>query len=188
MACEDAVGAYNLGIRFRDKVNEALEHSGFPPLKWGQGLWQQVAAIYKMRKSFVHVATMSDLSRLQIHDADAAIATLRKAIAALYSHVSKPAPTWQNDDRDAGWTSSGFRATAHATLRHAGVEADDPTRIEVRYVSKGREHVSDVLPSGTEYLPVVQNLKQSLRCEASVIRVYSAGLCVYDEETAIRGF
>jgi hypothetical protein len=53
LACEDATGAKGLGYRFKDKLDGALSAKGIA-LDWGQGLWQQVLLIHKLRIEYVH--------------------------------------------------------------------------------------------------------------------------------------
>ena len=118
--------------------------------------------------------------------ADEAIETVRSAVNAMYQHVRRPTPAWVQDDHDRGWDRGG-RGGASATLIHAGVSEDDPEVVKICYVHNDEEQTSDVLPSGTDYDPYVEDLIRNVRVPISAVKVYKGATLVHERKINMRG-
>ncbi len=55
MCCADALGVTGLGMRFRERVDEAIVQKGLARLDWGRGIWQQILKVYDTRISYAHI-------------------------------------------------------------------------------------------------------------------------------------
>jgi hypothetical protein len=88
--CVDTLEAENLGMRFREHFDKVLEVKGLSPVDWGQGIWQQVLQVYRVRKEFVHVVPSISHARLMtpLEDAERAISVLRDGIRAVSDLVA----------------------------------------------------------------------------------------------------
>lgn len=73
--CTDALQTTGLGMRFKDRFNEAVAAKNLLAVDWSQGIWQQVLTVYGVRKQFAHVVpTISHQTLLSsIADAEHAI-------------------------------------------------------------------------------------------------------------------
>lgn len=181
IACEDATGASGLGIRFKEKLDTQLQGIGAPRIDWGQGIWQRIQGVYRWRKDIVHVGPVP----LTLAEVQEAISVLRDGVTSIYSAVGKQPPQWQFDDTDSGHKGGG--SSASATVLHNGVASDDPNRVDVCYVSGGKERRCAVMPSGADWRPELETLRASLRVETTALRVYAAGKLIHEERVNIRG-
>jgi len=118
--------------------------------------------------------------------ADEAIDTVRAAVEAIYRHVGRPAPAWIHDDDNRGW-DDGRRHGATLTLIHAGASEENPKAIKIWFVRSDKEHLSEVLPAGTDYTPYVEDLIRRVRVPISAVRVYEGAALVHERETTMRG-
>lgn len=157
--CTDVLAARGLGMRFRERFDEAVAAKGLPSVDWGQGVWQQVLQVYKVRKEFVHVVPSISCAKLMTpsEDADRAITILRDAIRAVSDLAGLPHPPWVNDDADPGWQGprGGFGLTAESHIVHARVRKDDPENVRITYVLHGQEHLSEIALPGTPHGPLL---------------------------------
>lgn len=171
--CGDTLGVTGLGMRFRERFDEAIAKMGLPPVNWGQGVWQQVLAVYGVRKEFIHIAPTVSQARLMTPTAEAesAIAVLRNGIREVCNLVNVPHPPWVADDADPGFDKGGGTG-AHATLIQAGAKEGDPEVIRIAYVYRGKEHVCDVMPPGTDHRPVLDALIPRFNVPVSAVRAY----------------
>ncbi len=168
-ACEDALGVSDLGIRFRERLDDAIDKKSLAALDWGRGLWQQVLQVYGRRKDYAHPRVPQARLFTPPSEAEDAIRILRDAIKAIYRHASLSEPVWVDADVDFG----GERASvAHATVTHAGVDENTPGAIRTAYVYRGKERVSDILPAGTEWRPLVDQLIEGIVVPISKVLVY----------------
>jgi hypothetical protein len=72
-------------------------------------------------------------------------------------------------------------------LIHAGASEDDPKVIRVCFVHSDNEKLSEVLPSGTDYAPYVDDLIKRIRVPITSVRVYEGTTLVYEKLTRMRG-
>ncbi|MEQ9823212.1 MAG: hypothetical protein ABQ298_02385 [Puniceicoccaceae bacterium] len=185
MACQDAVGFDRLGNRFKDKLNYALKENNCDQPNWGEGIWQKVGKVYELRKSLVHSPSREDLRPTSVERLDEAIEILRDAITEIYLLAKSDPPRWQLDDKDEGWVNQHDYVNV-TVLR--GVDHKDTRRIEVVYISKGKECLSEVLPPDSDYKAAIESIKMNALCSISAFRVYQGdGELIYEEEASIRG-
>ena len=188
IACEDALNETGIGRRFKDNLNKAVKAKGLSALDWGTGVWHDILDIHKLRKEFVHFNLDQEKLFPEVQEAEKAITTLREAIKDIYRHSGKPFPDWVVDDEDKGWAkSNGISAFSHATLIPAGVERENPKNIIVAYVHKDREHTDRILPPGTDYTPIVEELKKGIRIPITAIKVYCGNQLIDEYEFNWRG-
>src|SRR5438309_908508 len=101
----DALGATNLGMRFKDHFDESVAAKGLPNVDWGSGLWQRILGVYGVRKKFVHVvpSIARDSLMTPVVEAETAVEVLREGIKAVSLMVGPRCPPWADDDGDSGW-------------------------------------------------------------------------------------
>lgn len=172
--CIDALAATGLGMRFRERFDEAVAARSLPAVDWGQGIWQRVLRVYGIRKEFVHVVPGISHARLMtpLAEAETAIAVLRDAIKAVSGLVGLPHPAWANDDADRGWDGSrdGFGGTAEAYVVRAGTQENDLDNVRITYVLRGEEHLNEIAPPGTPHDPLLDRLVSSLSIPVEAVR------------------
>jgi hypothetical protein len=185
IACQDALTEPNISYSFRKNLDATLEKEGFPKLNWGYGVWQKVTQLQEARKGYAHrFLSETDLFP-QAAVADQAIDIVRAAVNAIYQHVGSPSPLWIQDNDDRGWDNG--RRMANLTLIHAGASEEDPKVIRICFVQEGKEKLSEVLPSGTDYTPFVDDLIKRMRVPITSVRVYEGPILLYERETRMRG-
>jgi hypothetical protein len=135
MVSGDVLAASGLGMRFKERFDEAIANKGITAVDWGKGLWQKVLHVYGDRKEFTHVQPTISQSKLlaPVEMADGAIRILRDAIKEVCRLAGVPGPIWVDDDSDRGWDKGG--TFAHGTLIRAGADPDGPDTIKLAYVS-----------------------------------------------------
>lgn len=174
--CSEALQAKNLGMRFKDVFDEAIEARGLLPVDWSQGIWQQVLQVYGDRKNFVHIVPSSSHATLlaPLEKADEAITILRRAIKAVLEHSGAAYPAWVNDDEDHGWCGPRGvnKAMGAAVAIHAGVSENDPEAIRITYLLGDDEHLCDIAPPETPYTPLLERLVESLNIHVDAVRAY----------------
>ena len=91
--CTDSLQATGLGMRFKERFNEAIAAKSLPAVDWSHGIWQQVLQVYGIRKSFVHVVPSVSHQTLlsSVAEAEHAIAVLRDAMKAFLGLAGLPA-------------------------------------------------------------------------------------------------
>lgn len=171
----DVLDARGLGMRFKDVFSTALAEKAFPPVNWGEGIWQRVLALYDTRKQFTHVAadTDSEVLRPPTSVAEAAISTMREAVLALAAHAELAAPHWVEDDAGApfsGTAGMGIGVRGYLTLETA--DLNDPEHIRTTYVWNDEECVHEIMPRGTAWEPLLDRLEKALNVPATAIRAY----------------
>lgn len=185
-ACEDGVGATGLGYRFKKNLDNAVRALSLPPLDWSGGVWQEVHNVHDLRRGFVHPSMPDPVLLPPTEVADRAIAALRLGIQRIYQYAGKTPPTWVEDDDDRGWElPPGTRF--YGTRIHAGVERENPNNVSVKYVHDGKEHVSDILPPGSDPSPVINELLGNVRVPISAVRVYRGVELLEERELRMRG-
>ena len=138
--CSDALETSGLGMRFRERFDEAVAEKKLSPVDWGKGIWQQVMQVYSSRKTFTHVIPGISYSQLltPLEDAETAIIVLREGIKAVSSLVGLPYPIWVADDSDRGWQGSRTDVCAEAYMVHGGTTENDPEAIRITYVLRDK--------------------------------------------------
>jgi hypothetical protein len=172
-ACEDALDVRGLGYDFKRTLNESIKKLGLEPVDWGQGLWQQVAAVHSSRKDYIHVAMPQKELLADVDEADDAVSVLRDAIKDVYVRAGKSWPAWVEDDSDKGFsiTAAPSMEAAGTTIKR-GANPSDPHAIRIAYVLKGREVVDEICPPGTEVMPRFFDLLRRLQQPVSAVRAY----------------
>lgn len=188
--CADALEATGLGMRFRDRFDEAVAAKGLPAVDWGRGIWQQVLQVYGVRKEFVHVVPSIVQGRLltPLQEAEQTISVLRDGIKAVSDLVGAPHPPWANDDVDQGWQGpqSGFGFSVEAYSVHANVREDDPEAVRITYLLHGKEHISEIAPPGTPHGPLLDRLVSSLNIPVETVRAYRGNDLLEERKTNMR--
>ena len=173
IACQDALKESKISYSFKDNLNKAIKEKALSKLDWGQGTWQQVLALQKLRKNCVHRFSLESDLFPDASVADNAIAIARQAITTIYKHVGENAPPWINDDTDQGWANKGgFNLFANAYTTPSGVDENAPETIKVTYTYKDNECIRDVLPAETDPNPYVDRLIETIGLPISGIKVY----------------
>lgn len=181
--CEYLTGASGLGMRFKDRLNEALDAMGFPRPDWGSGLWQDVLAIYSLRKEYVHPAVPQERLFAQVGEAENSISTLRLAIKDMYARTGNPAETWPNDDQDAVDPRTG--GFANGTVIKAGVTRE--TGLRICYVMFGQEYESLVALPDEDHLVLMDDLLRRITVPISRVRAYRGTELIEEVEVKTRG-
>jgi len=188
--CADALEANGLGMRFRERFDEAVTTKGLPPVDWSKGIWQQVLQVYKVRKGFVHVVPSISHAKLMtpLQEAEQALAVLRNAIRAVSDLAGLPHPSWVVDDDDRGWQGAraGFGGTAEAYMMRAGLREDDPANVRITYVLHGQDHLSEIAPPGTAHGPLLDRLLGSLNIPVEAVRAYRGSDLLEERKTSMR--
>ncbi|MCK5535870.1 MAG: hypothetical protein KAI79_03535 [Bacteroidales bacterium] len=186
IACQDALNEARISYSFREILDEAIEKKGFNSLNWSSGIWKDVADLQGRRKGYVHRFISQDNLFPDVSIADKSIDTIRRAVIAIYTHVNCPVPDWIQDDNDRGWDANkgGY---CNVTVTHPGTNQNDPKVIKLCYVHLGKEKQSCLLPSGTDYLPYVGDLIQSIIVPISAIRVYEGNTLIHEKKLNMRG-
>jgi hypothetical protein len=186
IACQEALEEPSISYSFRKNLDEAIKKKSLPALDWGQGIWQQVQEVQDKRKDYMHRFLEEQDLFPDAEPANRAITIIREAVIAIYTHAKRVPPAWVRDDEDRGWDDGSRRSISLAVV-HKGVRADDPKAVKVSYVYDGREHVRDILPSGTDPKPYCDDLIQHLNVPASAIRVYEGDKLVLEKSLSMRG-
>ena len=186
IACQNALNEPNISYSFRKNLDTAIENQNIDRLEWGSGIWQRVSTLQNRRNGYVHRFISEDDFFPDANIADESIDIIREAVIAIYQHVNRPVPIWIQDDDDRGW-DAGKRGGANLTLIHSGADENDPKVLKLFYVHLEKEKLTDVLPSGTDYLPYVEDLIQKIRVPISAIKVYEGNTVVHEKKLNIRG-
>jgi hypothetical protein len=188
--CVDVLKTDHLGMSFRKRFDEAVARGGWTAVDWGQGLWQRVLKIYDSRKKFAHVVPSVSQADLLVptKNADEAIDVLREAIRAICILTGNPHPPWVSDDSDHGWKGGSGRVgpTAHMLVVRAGANEDDLNNVRIAYVLHGKEHVSEILPPGTDHKPFLDQLLRSLNVPVDAVRAYRGFQLVEERSVNMR--
>lgn len=186
MACEQALETPGIGRRFKENLNTAIKNSGFPPINWGAGIWQQVLNVHSQRKEFVHINLDQEKLFPETVDAESSIQILREAIKSIFFITKKEPPNWIEDDHDKGWDSS-LKSFANAHTLTYGAKEDDPNCYKVFFVYKGKEYLSDVLPPTHDFMASVTYVLQNIICPITAIKVYQGNIVVFERQLKMRG-
>lgn len=188
IACQEALEDNNISYSFQKNIDAAIERKSLPSLDWGQGLWQKVTDIQKTRKGYVHRFLMVNDLFLGPEVADNAITVIREAVVSIYSHANRIPPAWIQDDEDKGWDGNGgSKMSGAASLIHAGASLDDPKVIKICYIRDNKEHISEVLPPGSDPMPYLEDLIQHVTVPISGVRAYEGNKIVFSKDLPMRG-
>lgn len=187
IACQDATGDSNISYSFQKNLDAAIASKSLPPLQWGSGLWQQVKALQKTRKGYVH-RFVSETKLFPVAEVtDRVIVVVRNAIVDIYAHVSRVVPPWIQDDDDRGWDKGPAAVTANPTVIRAGAGPDDEKVIRVCFVQDAQERPSEVLPPGTDPQRYVDDIIQNVCVPISEVRVYEGKQLISSKAIPMRG-
>jgi hypothetical protein len=185
VACQDALNEQKISYSFQKNLDAAIEQQKLAKLDWGSGLWQQVKALQETRKEYVHRFRSVNNLFPEPKIADQAIEIVRKAVKDIYQRVGSSSPAWIQDDNNKGWDKKP-NVTANLTLIRKGASGD-PNAIKICYISKDEEHVSEILPSGTDYKPYVDDLIQKIIVPITAVKVYEGQKLVDEIKVEMRG-
>jgi len=186
IACQEAFNDRTISYSFRKNLDAAVAARSLPPLDWGTGVWQRVAMLQAVRKSYVHsFATTTNLFPVA-EKADEAIVTARQGICAAFQLVGLPIPAWTADDSDRGWVVP-LSVTTHGYAIHAGVDPDGPDTIRLTYVCADGERLTACLPPDTDYQAEVEGLVRRVRIPVSQVNVYRGQTLIYTLPVNMRG-
>lgn len=187
VAVQDALGATNIGYRFKENLDRAISDAGLPALDWSQGLWQRVRSLQELRKSFVHrFMVVADLFP-EATVADDAISLVRDAIEAIFEQSGKQPPSWTALSESPGWQGAPRFGTAVASVARDGASHDDPNTTRISIVINGQEYETTVLPLDQDPTEQIDHVLTSLRVPISAIRVHRAGVLLYHYAVNMRG-
>lgn len=173
IACQDALQDSEISRRFKENLNDAIKKRAFPEIDWGQGVWQKVLTLQKLRINCIHLFSLQSDLFPDASMADDAIEIVRQAIIAIYNHVGKNAPHWIKDDTDQGWANKGgLSMFGNAYTMPPGIDENAPDTIKIAYIYKDKECIRDVLHSATDPKPYVDKLMETIGLPISAIKVY----------------
>lgn len=181
--CEYLTGGSGLGMRFKERLDEALAARNLSRPDWGSGLWQDVLAIYSLRKDYVHPAVAQARLFCPVEEAERAITTLRLAIKEMFSRTGVAVETWPDDDDDPIDPRKGD--FAHGTVIRAGASRETGTRI--CYVMLGDEYDTEVAPPGADHVALMGDLLRRINVPISAVRAYRAGVLIDEITVRMRG-
>ena len=188
IACQDALGAPEIGYRFKENLDAAIVARGLSAIDWSQGVWQRVRMLQERRKACVHkFAGLSEMFP-GAEVADQAVTVSREGIKAIYIHAGLQAPGWTDFDHNNGWSGQvGISDSCSATLITGSTSIEDPTAVRIYLVRNGVEQLSSVHPQGTDYAPETVRLVQSANVPIGAIRVYEGITLVRELLVNMRG-
>lgn len=188
MVCGDVLQVKGLGMRFKERFEEGLTNNNIANVDWGSGLWQRTLQVYGVRKEFTHVQPTISQNRLlaPVAEAENAISVLRDAIKEICRLANQTTPVWVNDDTDRGW-DGGPKSMAYATLIKADADPEGPNTVRISYVANGQEHISDILPPGTDHRPAFDQLLKALTIPVSCLRAYRGKELIEERQLNARG-
>jgi hypothetical protein len=187
--CSEVLETEDLGMRFRERFDEAVAKKHLAPVDWGSGVWQRVMQVYQDRKKYTHV--VPDISRAELmaplEEAERAIAVLRDGIKAISDLVGLPHPAWIQDDEDPGWPiPKGMFVTPSTWVSYAPGSENDPEAIRIFYVLHGEEHLSEIARPDTPYGPLLDKLLASLGKPVDAVRAYRGTTLLEERKTNMR--
>ena len=186
-SCQDALEEKNIGYRFKKNLEQALSNSGFEPIDWSWGVWQQVIQVQNIRKDYVHrFITLQEMFP-DSNVADNAIDVIRKAIKDIYERSGKIYPEWVEICEVKGWDKQSQFGMATLSQAHLGSSFDDPNTKRVYIVINGEEKLTSVFPSGHDTSKTVEELLYSVNVPIESIRVYDCGELIEDNRVLMRG-
>lgn len=188
IACQDALGAPEIGYRFKDNLDAAIASKGLGPLDWSRGVWHRVRELQERRKAYMHKFASLNEMFPEADLADQSVTVTREGIKAIYAHAGAEAPAWTDFDHSQGWSGQlGLSDSCSASLTTGGTSIDDPTAVRVYLVRNGVEVLSSVHPQGTDCGPEAARLVQSVNVPINAIRVYEGTNLVRELLVHMRG-
>lgn len=186
-SCQDALAVRDIGYRFKENLDRALEEAALPAIDWSQGLWQQVRLLQELRKTNVHrfLALEDMFPRATV--ADQVIETVRCAIEDVYARAGKAKPTWLELNAARGWNSRSDFGHATMTALYGGAQSEDPRTVKIYIVVDGEEKLTTVLPAGSDPQGNIEQILAGVRIPISAIRVYENGELTQDLVVNMRG-
>ncbi len=181
--CEHLTGASGLGMRFKDRLSEALDAKGLQQPDWGSGLWQDVLTMYQLRKDYVHPAVPQERLFPPVEESERAIKVLRLAIKDMYDRTGTPLEVWPDDDQDAVDPRKG--GFAHGTVLRAGVSRE--TGLRICYVMLGQEYESEIAHPDQDHVALMEDLLRRIMVPISAVRAYRGSELIDEVTVRMRG-
>lgn len=186
-ACIDALDDPRIPYSFKKNLDKAISANGLQPLDWSRGLWQDVRKLQEVRKTYIHrFLALTDMFP-EAADADSAVETVRTASQDIYTRAQKAAPDWTHLDHAKGWAASSNVPAPSLTACRENAKVDDPQTVKVYVVRNGVEHLSEVLPPGTDAQPYLDQIIDNAQIPVSKIVVYENGELIKDLQVNMRG-
>lgn len=179
MVCAEELNVKNKKNSFKENLDSALEDNQFSKLDWGCGIWQEVKTLQTKRNKFVHRTTSLKELSPQLQESDEAIRIVRKAVHALYKHMSRNLPKWIDVDAVSGW-DSGRDEFAHETVTMSGANRDDPDVIKIAYVYKGTEYPLTYCPPDADFEKLMYEFVSEKKYPISRVRTYRGSTVIYE--------
>lgn len=176
----------NIGYRFKEDVDKAINNLGLPSINWGEGIWQRILTLKDIRKNFIHTKLDQEKLFLDTSVAINYVQGIQSAILEMYNYTQTPIPQWISYDDDKGW-DDGRDPVTHVIVNRQGATKEDPQSIIVSYVYKGKEHPTEVLPADADYLKTVNDLISNIRYPITGVKVYQADKIIYEKAVLMRG-
>lgn len=187
VACQDALADNSIGYSFKKYLDEAVQKAGLPLLDWSRGAWQKARVLQELRKAYVHRYLALDNYFPEASTADEAVETIREAINAIYAHANIVPPAWISYDKSHGWQTSTSFSSAFAAVACDGASFDDPDTVRIFIVIDDDEHLTTVLPTGTDPSARIESLKHSVKIPFNGIKAYDKGNLTHDVVVVVRG-
>lgn len=186
MVFRQALNDESIGHRFKEDVNNAVSNLGLSEVDWGKGIWQKILQLKEVRKKYIHTNPNRDKLFLDCSLSDYYVYGIQQGIIAIYEHAEKPLPKWVYYFDDRGW-DYGEGSIAHGTVIREGANEEDTNSIIVKYVYKGKEYKSEILPPNADYLSVVSDIADNIRIPITHIKVYQRCEVIFEKQVIMRG-
>jgi hypothetical protein len=174
------------GAHFWRNFDKGCRDRGFEPPPRGEGLWQRVAHIQRLRNDYTHLND-TDLDGLVMVDAsptESAIANLREAVKDLHRLAGTEAPAWIDEDRLPRHPVGG---SATLTVGHGLIDRDDPRNIQICFEYRGAVKTSDILPPDADPTPYMEQLARNVTIPISFVRAHQDGVIIKELPVRMRG-
>lgn len=186
-SCQEALESSDIGYRFKENLDTALEEQRLGPIDWSSGLWQRVRLLQERRKSYVHrFLALQDMFPDAVI-ADEAVIVVRGAIVDIYTRALKSVPGWIHIDSSRGWDLAPTSSAGTISQANLGSSFNDSNTTRVYIVIDGKEQLTSVFPAGHDVSETVAELVRNVKVPIQGVRVYDSGQQVQDLVVAMRG-
>lgn len=103
LCCRDALNERNIGYKFKEDINKAIQNYGCTEINWDEGLWKQVEILKKRRNRYVHITINQDKLWPDISIANDVLDITKEAVIDIYTRCHKDVPNWINNKEHSGW-------------------------------------------------------------------------------------
>lgn len=187
VACQDALADNSIGYSFKKYLDEAVQKAGLPPLDWSRGAWQKARVLQELRKAYPHRYLALDNYFPEVRTADEAVETVREVMSAIYLHAKLSPPAWISYNKSHGWQTSTSFNGAFGNVVYGGASFDDPNTVRIFFVIDDEEHLTTVLPTGTDPSVQIESLKHSVKIPFNGIKAHDSGKLTHDVAVVVRG-